>query len=635
MTGDDTSAVGYPKLTLGDLLLSTIPPATYQWPSVNLSTLPLAADEASGGTGGTVTYTTSMNVSNASTAPQIAVTLPATFAYVPGTSALDGSSTTDPVSSGSLLTGTTLTWTLPVLSAGTHKLTFEANAGIGLGPAVATESATVGSSTVSSSTASVDVIDGEEPQVDAASSALPVGAGTLDTTPATQGDLTIGYLTSPGDLNDWTVTVPQGAELSLALSNLPATYDLELFGPGSTQLQGTPDQELGGVTDTLPSVTTDATTEATPGSQDLPVTPPPGDQLEAISNNPNAQSQYIQTTPLTAGTYIVQVSGYNGAFSSQPYLLQANILGGSTNPSCSGGITYLKSLPSTSPATGPVSVPNGANTLFLVDTQRLTAAYGAAAEGQVMSDLEAVAADSSAGVNGAIIPVDAYASVESAYAAWNANSCSVAAANAVTSAIASVVDQIRADNPTVQNLVVVGADDQVPFARIADGATQSNERDYGASTFAGENNPEADALSLGYYLSDDPYAAETPLGVGSATLYLPQLAVGRLIETPTEIENALSRFVSSSGDLDATASLTTGYSFLTSGAQAVSANLGADGLTPSTLINETWQESDLDKALAASPTPGVDSINAHFDYSRALPASDDTSGVDTDLVHHH
>jgi len=631
LTGDHTSAAGYPDLTLGDLLLSTIPPATYQWPSVNLSTLPLAADEASGGTGGTVTYTTSMTVNNASTAPQIAVTLPPTFAYVPGTSALDGSPTADPTLSGSPPTGSTLTWTLPMLSVGSHTLTFKANAGTGLGPAVATESATVGSSTVSSSSASVDVIDGEEPQVDAASSALPLGAGTLDTTPATPGDLTIGYLTSPGDLNDWTVTVPQGAELSLALSNLPATYDLELFGPGSPQLQGTPDQDLGGVTDTLPSVTTGATTEATPGSQDLPVTPPPGDQLEAISNNPDAQSQYIQTTPLTAGTYIVQVSGYNGAFSSQPYLLQANILGGATAPSCPAGISYLNSLAPSS-ASGPVDIPSGANTLFLVDTQRLTAAYGTAAEGQIMSDLEKVAADSSAGVNGAIVPVDAYASVQSAYAAWNANSCSVAAANAVASAIASVVDQIRADNPTVQNLVIVGADDQIPFARIADGATQSNERDYGASTFAGENNPEADALSLGYYLSDDPYAAETPLGVGSATLYLPQLAVGRLIESPAEIEGSLTRFVSSSGDLDATASLTTGYSFLTSGAQAVSANLATDGLTPSTLINESWSESDLDNALAASPTPGVDSINAHFDYSRALPAADNTSGVDTNLI---
>ena len=170
-----------------------------------------------------------------------------------------------------------------------------------------------------------------------------------------------------------------------------------------------------------------------------------------------------------------------------------------------------------------------------------------------------------------------------------------------------------------------------PFARLADGATDSNERDYGASTFAGENNVEADALSLGYYFSDDPYASPQPLGVGSATLYSPQLAVGRLVESATEIESALTRFVNSGGDLDATADLTTGYSFLTSGAEAVSANLETNGLSPETLINESWSENDLDNALVASPTPGVDSLNAHFDFSRALPAADNASGQDTNL----
>ena len=63
---------------------------------------------------------------------------------------------------------------------------------------------------------------------------------------STDGNLNIGYLTSPGDLNDWPVTVSQDDELSLALTNLPATYDLELFGPTAQQLQGTPDQDFQG-----------------------------------------------------------------------------------------------------------------------------------------------------------------------------------------------------------------------------------------------------------------------------------------------------------------------------------------------------------------------------------------------------
>ena len=248
-----------------------------------------------------------------------------------------------------------------------------------------------------------------------------------------------------------------------------------------------------------------------------------------------------------------------------------------------------------------------------------------------MSDVRAVASDSGAGVTGAIVPVDSYASVQSAYQLWNSNPCAVTSANDVVTAISAVVDEIERDNSSLQNLVIVGADDQIPFARLADGATDSNERDYGASTFAGESNVEADALSLGYYFSDDPYASPQPLGVGSATLYTPQLAVGRLVESAAEIESALTRFVNSSGDLDATSGLTTGYSFLTSGAQAVSANLATNGLSPHTLINETWSDSQLDSALVPTTAPGVDSLNAHFDFSRALPAVDNSSGVDTNL----
>jgi choice-of-anchor C domain-containing protein len=635
---DVTTQAGYPTITLGDLLASTMPPSSYPWQSVSLPTLPLAAD---GSAGGTVTYTLTLTLSNEPATVLVDLNLPPTFSYVPGSSTITGEpSLTDPTPAGS-----SLEWAL-ALEPATYTLTFGANAGIGIGAATATVSTSIGGTTNSTSSATVDVVDGEQPTIDTPGSSATLTPGTLTTT---QGDLNIGYLTSPGDLDDWSVGVSAGEELSLALTNLPATYDLELFGPNGPQLQGTPSQDLAGVSDTLPSITPGTTTEATPGSQDLPVTPPPGDQLEAVSNNPDGQSQYIQTPPLAAGRYIVQVSGYNGVFSQQPYLLQANLLGGETAPSCPGGISYPNPLPDagTGAATAPsdldTSIPNNVNTLLLVNTQRLSAAFGSqfdnpgSGQATIVSDLNAIASDSSAGVSGAVVPVDTNSSVQQAYAVWNANPCSVAAANGVVTAIAGVVDQLRTEHPTIQNLVIVGADDQIPFARIADGATQSNERDYGAATFAGENNVEADALSLGYYLSDDPYASDQPLGVGSATLYTPELAVGRLVESAPEIESALTRFVSSSGNLDATASLTTGYSFLTSGAEAVEANLAADGLNSTSacdLISESWAESDLDTALAGNgncAAPGVDSVNAHFDYSRALPAYDNTKGTTSNL----
>ncbi|MST32984.1 hypothetical protein GHK86_09670 [Acidimicrobiaceae bacterium USS-CC1] len=624
------------RLTLGDLIEITVPPTSYQWQSVDLAGLPLAKDEVSGGH---VDYTAGFSLSG--TGPVTAtVSLPEGFAYVPGSSELDGAAVADP-------TGTsTLTWKLPRADSGPNTLTFRANAGIGLGPAGAslTVSSPQGSSKPAS--ASVDVVDGEEPAISSPATAATLSPGTVTNTATSPGNLEIGYLTAPGDLNDWTVTVPQGAELGLALSNLPATYDLELFGPGSQQLQGTPQQTLPPVTDTVPSLDSTATSEPTPGSQDIPVTPPPGDQLIAVSNNAHRQSQHIQTPPLAAGTYVVQVSGYNGASSTQPYLLQANVIGGGQPPSCPGGFTYASHLPTTLTATGGApTVPSGTNTLFLVDPQRLAAAYGSSAAATVMADVNQVATDSAAGVHGAVVPVDAYSSVQGAYQQWDTNPCSVPYANDVVSAISSVVDGIVSATPSIKDVVIVGADDQVPFARIADGTSTSNERDYGSATFAGENNVEADALSEGYFFSDDPYVSATPLGVGSATLYTPQLGIGRLVEDPAQIEGALTRFVSSGGVLDAHTSLTTGYSFLTSGAQAVAADLSANGLAASTLIGGSWTSSDLSQALAgtapadgtetvaanASGPPVIDSINAHFDFSRALPGVDDTTGSQANL----
>ena len=466
--------------------------------------------------------------------------------------------------------------------------------------------------------------------------------GTLNSVATTNGNLNIGYLTGPANLNDWAIlNVPQGAELSLALTNLPATFDLELFGPGGQQLQGAPSQTISGVTDTVPSVTPGATTEATPGSQDLPVTPPPGDQLLAVSNNPGAQSQYIQTAPLAGGTYVAQVSGYNGAYSSQPYLLQANILGGAAVtllPVGRGDLLPELALADQASATGSPAIPNGVNTLFLVNTQRLSAAFPSDAS-TIMSDLQNI------GLRlrrrrrrrrgpRRLLPggADCLLDVEhrpllGRRRQWCGHRhlvCGRTGSGRTT--------------PPCRTSSSSGPTTRSRSPASADGAAQSNERDYGASTFAGENNPEADALSLGYYFSDDPYAASTPLGVGSATLYTPQLAVGRLVESAAEIESALGRFSQTTGDLNATAGLTTGYSFLSPGAQAVSANLAADGLTATALIDQDssgapWSASDLKSALVPNPGPGpgIDSVNAHFDYSRLLPASGNASSSTTSV----
>ncbi len=608
----DAAVPGFPTLTLSDLLAGLTPPTSYPWQSVDLTSLPLARYESSGGSD---TLSTSLDVSSASAVTvTVTLTLPSGFAYVAGSATLDGSHLGDPSSTTSPLVFA------PVLTPGTHTLSVQVTAGTGLGPATAGVSAEVDSDAPSTSSTTMTVTDGLAPNYKAAATAAPLPADTLN----------FGYISSATDVDYWSLPVNQGEEVALALSNLPADYDLTLFAPNGQQLQGTPVQQAPGVTDSPPSLT--SVDQPTPGGNDVPVTAPPGYQLYAVSDNRGTTDETIQTTPLDAGTYLVQVSGYNGASSPEPYLLRATTVASGTVTSCPA-ITYPN--PTPAPAASP-PVPAGANTLFLVDTGRLTAEYGSAAEGEVMTALSTVAGDGADGVNAAVVPVDGDPAVAAAYRSWNdgpgANPCSVAAANGVVSAIATLVDTLRSAHPTITNVVIVGADDQIPFARIADGATQSNERDYAPSTFPGESNVLANTLAQGYYLSDDPYTANQPLAVGSATLYTPEVAVGRLVETPAQIVGALNRFVSSHGVLDASAALSTGYSFLTSGAQLVAANLSkVSGRSVAQLINETWTHTDLDNALTTTPAPGLDSINAHFDFSRALPAIGNTTGDQSDL----
>ncbi len=224
LVGDDTTVPGYPDLTLGDLLLSLVSPQSYPWQTVDLAGAPLAQDESAGGSD---RFTVPLQITGGDATVELAVTLPPTFAYVAGSSTLDSDPAPEPAppepaapeaaAPGPLGT-TQLTWSLP-LNEGAHTFSFAANAGIYLGPAITSVTASTG---LSSSTASttVTVTDGEEPDANLAT-ATPLAPNTLN----------LAFMTSATDINDWSVTVNQGQELALALTNLPAQYDLELFLP--------------------------------------------------------------------------------------------------------------------------------------------------------------------------------------------------------------------------------------------------------------------------------------------------------------------------------------------------------------------------------------------------------------------
>ena len=69
-------------------------------------------------------------------------------------------------------------------------------------------------------------------------------------------------------------------------------------------------------------------------------------------------------------------------------------------------------------------------------------------------------------------------------------------------------------------------------------------------TYGGRSNPLSAAFGGGFLLSDDPYGSFAPFDFLQADLlYLPSVAVGRLIETPADVSAAIAAFTDANGVL--------------------------------------------------------------------------------------
>ncbi len=127
----------------------------------------------------------------------------------------------------------------------------------------------------------------------------------------------------------------------------------------------------------------------------------------------------------------------------------------------------------------------------------------------------------------------------------------------------------------VEFLVLVGGDDVIPLARLEDRANVLSEEDYpdpDGFDLTPDGSTVGRALDDNQYLSDDPLAVRDPVSLvasgdeeGSVAVgadycsaateelaWIPDLAVGRLVETPTEITRTINTFLSQGGILDLT-----------------------------------------------------------------------------------
>ena len=656
-------------LSLADLLQALVNPADYPWESVNLDQLGIADFQENGPE---LTYTLSFSVAGTGQqAGTASVDLPPGFRYVQGSTVVGGGPiilATDSVYIANpnveiaaavgfnpTIAGNRLTWPLTDVAGGENVTwTFRVRPGltIGTGYTSSAEVALGDQTATTGPTAAVRINERAitpecRPEVGCGGETDgnddPNNTGVLE-----KDTLQLDYIYREGDIDYFKYPVPPaGTRVQIFLSHLNADNDLVLYGnANSTPLRSVPLRSVplrsvpltddGVDTDALNDQVSPETLDDIPTVDSIP--------LRSVSEARSSADEVISTTSRgEGGEYTIQVSGYNGATRPEAYMLRVKEFTPPPPPDCpAGGRVFPNAGQGVrGPALDLNTLPANLNTLVVTSQKRLGDTYGAGPAAEALNALGGVTAASGAGVVGAVLRVDATAGspADATLAAWDADPCSPQKANLAFDEIYELVHAVRAARPTLKNIVVAGGDDIIPMARIADYTQISNESDYALATTtdAAQDNgtPTSAALATMNILTDDPLADVDAIQWLDHSLHVPDLGIGRLVESPADIVAQASQFVAANGVLDPTTALTTGYDFLTDGSAGVDEALEAriPDANRQQLINETWSRADVTGKLfpATGQAPGVASVNAHYDHSRALPALGNSTADESDL----
>jgi Tol biopolymer transport system component len=604
-----------PSTTLEDLLGTVLLKAAYDWEALPLPGFPLQDFSTDGGV---ITYMVPFTVEGIGprVGGQVSVRLPAGARYVLGSTVLSGGTgiaTGEPTLNAPQ---NQLTWAITGIQLGTpYTLTFRAKPGLSLG--VESASAEIVANGLngtfqSPSAATTMITEPGEP-----------ANGDPSTAPSIQDStLYLGYTSSGSDRDFFHIQASPGEQLTIHLSHLAVDDDLVVYGPDIAPLRTPHAGQTASFAGDVPFELGQRTQSITPEAlRDVPQNAAGQPALD-VSDNRGLADEEVSVVSPNGGTYTIQVSSFDGGYSNDPWLLRVDrapaiqLPTACTNPPATGG-GVTKTMP---------SVPANASTLYLFASKRFGDLYGLQAENDVWNGLQTLAARTDA-AGGAVIPVDANGPVQNALAARAADPCSFAKANDVVRAVGTLLDDPLVVRPSVRYIVVVGDDAAgVPFGRVLDNTSFANERGYTSTFYNGSaNNQYLSTYARGFLPTDDALGDVNYPGTGP---YVPELAVGRLVETPSDILAQINQYVTRNGSISPAKALTTGYDFLTDGASQIAASFAArlGSANSQTLINESWSKFDALNALfPATNPPQIASVNAHYDHFRALPANENAA----------
>jgi hypothetical protein len=644
------------QMTISELIFAFLPASLYPWEQLNLQGL-----QDVGGTGRNVDYHVDFGLDcSIASSFSTSVKLPSGEFVVPGSTSFSFGGGANQAGANPTFNSETgnFSWTSPAgvcptgAAVRTVRLNFSAYERLALGEHTAAASVIAnGLTTSADNQAPVNVTQAGEPNDD------PSTAATMQ-----KDTLYVGHLAYSGDQDVYKIPLdgyPRGTKLKVFMK-VPADYDLVLTKPNAPSVRSSPGGSIPGGSIPLedPSASVDSSGTPLPPDtlSDVPQSAPggsipggsipggsipggsiPGGSISANRGNASEAAQIV-TNGETGNAYVT-VSGYNGGFSVNPYVVRLQVTPPPTLPTCPSVTGMSTPTPGTLPAIS--SLPADTNTLFLVNRQRMAALHDGSNTmsidtllGTPGSPLRQVAGRPE--VKGAVIPVDGSATVRSAYSTWDASPCSIDAVNGVVRSINDLVDTYKAALPNVKYVVILGDDRAIPSWRQYDRVSISPELDEAAEleNFTDSNrpaNPLFAAAAQNYVLTDGAYGVRSRITWLGSDLPLPQDSVSRFVESTDDIAGQLQAYLDTNGVLNPQSEFVSGDDFFADGARATDFALQAafPGIQADSLTSGPWTKADFlahffaktDSSGNPVPVPDIGALYAHYNPWLAQPAA--------------
>jgi len=270
-------------------------------------------------------------------------------------------------------------------------------------------------------------------------------------------------------------------------------------------------------------------------------------------------------------------------------------------------------------ATPTPGIATHTQTLIVVHRDRIAQLHGAAKATELMGKLNELAQNPH--VRGEILQIDQNSEIAARYDEWPAEETSVERANLVADAIRRAIQTYLQERDGIRFVVLVGDDRALPFRRVPDGVTKSPERDY---VDVDATHPTGAAIRSNHYLTDDFFVDRQPTQVKGREVYIPDLPIGRLVETPDDMIHQIDNFLAApDGAVQVETILVTGYDFVNDVAMQNCVDwrkaMNNDNSKVACLIDQPtnhWTKQQLsDHQLRLNPVFKIQSINGHAFHS--------------------